>query len=49
MSTMEVKVKTALGQRGPTRLLAWLEQQGEEQKIAQQRLHEMQQEFNRAQ
>ena len=42
------KVKRLLG-RGDQRVyLTWLEQQGKDQKITQQRLHEMQQEFNRA-
>ena len=47
-TAMGAKVKRLLG-RGETRVyLKWLEQQGKVQKIPQPRLHELQQEFNRA-
>ena len=47
-TAMGAKVKRLLG-RGDTRVyLKWLEQQGKVQKIPQPRLHELQQEFNRA-
>jgi hypothetical protein len=47
-TTMGEKMKRLLG-RGDKRVyLTWLEQQRKDQKILQPRLHELQQEFNRA-
>ena len=47
-TTMEGKVKRLLGRRDQRVYLTWLEQKEKDQKITQPRLHELQQEFNRA-
>ena len=47
-TTMKGKVKRLLSRRDQRVYLTWLEQKEKDQKITQPRLHELQQEFDRA-